>query len=57
MREFYSFLVSFLVKNWTNLNMVIPWYKKIQGSIGKTYFGDSTGPVIVKKYKTYRVVR
>ena len=52
MREFYSFLVSFLVKNWTNLNMVIPWYKKIQGSIGKTYFGDSTGPVIVKKYKT-----
>ena len=52
MKEPYSVLNSPLVKNWMNLNRVIPWYKKIQGSIGKIYFGDSTGPVTVKKYKT-----
>ena len=52
MKKTYSFSNSPLVKNWTNLNKVIPWYKKIQGSIGKIYFGDSTGPVIVEKYKT-----
>ncbi len=52
MKKTYSFWGSPLVKNWTNLKIVIPWYKKTQGSIGKIYFGDSTGPVIVKKYKT-----
>ena len=52
MKKTYSVLSLPLVKNWINLNIVIPWYKKIQGSIGKIYFGDNTGPVIVKKYKT-----
>ena len=52
MKKAYNFYDFLLVKIWTNLNIVIPWYKKIQGSIGKIYFGDNTGPVIVKKYKT-----
>ena len=52
MKKAYDYLSSLLTKSWTNLYIVIPWYKKIQGSIGKIYFGDSTGPVIAKKYKT-----
>ena len=52
MKKTYSFYILSLVKYWTNLKIVMPWYKKTQGSIGKIYFGDSTGPVIVKKYKT-----
>ena len=51
MKKHYNFLDPFLVKSWTSSYMVIPWYKKIQGSIGSIYFGDSTGPVIVKKYR------
>ena len=34
----------------------MPWYKKIQGNIGKINLGDKTGPVIIKKYKTYNMV-
>ena len=52
MKKTYSFSDFPLVKNWINLNIVIPWYKKIQGSIGKIYLGDNTGPVTIKKYKT-----
>ena len=60
MKKVYNYkTLSLVIKvfNWINLNIVIPWYKNRQGSIGKIYFGDSTGPVIVKKYKTYSVVR
>ena len=52
MKKNYSVSNFLLVKNLINLDIVIPWYKKIQGSIGKIYLGDNTGPVTIKKYKT-----